>query len=103
MTEEFSRAATLVLARRVPWHGYPGDYVIVNYTGALLGQKGGAHISPLAAWDEASDSFLLLDVNPNEGKTWAWVPADALFSAMRTKDAVENRGFLLVKEAGRRP
>jgi hypothetical protein len=38
--------------------GTAGDYVIVNYTRGLLGQKGRGHISPLAAYDEASDSFL---------------------------------------------
>jgi hypothetical protein len=74
------------------------DYVIVNYKRTALGQEGGGHISPLGAYDERSDSFLVLDVNPNRGKTWVWVPAPALFAAMRTKDTVENRGFLLVRE-----
>ncbi len=74
------------------------DYVIVNYTREALGQKGRGHISPVAAYDETSDSFLLLDVNPNQGHTWVWVPAHALFASMRTKDTVENRGFLLVRE-----
>lgn len=73
------------------------DYVIVNYTRPALGQKGGGHISPLGAYDAASDSFLILDVNPN-GQQWVWAKADALIGAMRTKDSVENRGFLLVKE-----
>lgn len=73
------------------------DYVIVNYTRPALGQKGGGHISPLGAYDAVSDSFLILDVNPN-GQQWVWAKADALIGAMRTKDSVENRGFLLVKE-----
>jgi hypothetical protein len=77
-----------------------GDYVIVNYLRGALGQKGGGHISPLAAYDDQSDSFLVLDVNPVEGKRWAWVDAKALFAAMRTKDHDENRGFLLVREGG---
>ena len=96
--DEKSRQAEIVVNL-----GTAGDYVIVNYTRALLGQKGRGHISPLAAYDEASDSFLILDVNANDGKTWGWVPADALFAAMRTKDTVENRGFLLVREASARP
>ncbi|HEX9244106.1 MAG TPA: phytochelatin synthase family protein, partial [Anaeromyxobacter sp.] len=74
------------------------DYVLVNYQRDALGQKGRGHISPVGAYDEPSDSFLILDVNPNHGNTWVWVPAHALFSAMRTKDTVENRGFLLVRE-----
>ncbi|HEX8434498.1 phytochelatin synthase family protein [Archangium sp.] len=73
------------------------DYVIINYTRPALGQKGGGHISPLAAYDQVSDSFLILDVNPN-GQSWVWVKADALLQAMRTPDTVENRGYLLVKE-----
>ncbi|HTP28807.1 MAG TPA: phytochelatin synthase family protein [Anaeromyxobacteraceae bacterium] len=78
--------------------GSVGDYVVVNYLRSALGQKGGGHISPLGAYDESTDSFLVLDVNPNDGKTWTWVPAALLFAAMRTRDLVENRGFLLVRE-----
>jgi hypothetical protein len=81
--------------------GREGDYVIVNYDRKVLGQKGGGHISPLAAYDQESDSFLVLDVNPNQGKTWAWVPATRMFAAMRTHDTVENRGYLLVRDPPR--
>jgi len=73
------------------------DYVIVNYLRPGLGQGGGGHISPLGAYDQESDSFLILDVNPN-GHTWVWAPAAALLRAMRTFDAVEDRGYLLVRE-----
>jgi hypothetical protein len=75
----------------------PDDYVVVNYFRPVLGQKGGGHISPLGAYDKASDSFLILDVNPN-GHTWVWVPAPLLIKSMRTRDVVENRGYLLVRE-----
>ena len=73
------------------------DYVILNYFRPVLGQKGGGHISPLGAYDQASDSFLVMDVNPN-GQSWVWVKADALIQSMRTPDTTENRGYLLVKE-----
>ncbi|HVR62531.1 MAG TPA: phytochelatin synthase family protein [Polyangia bacterium] len=75
----------------------PDDYVLVNYLRPVLGQKGGGHISPLGAYDKASDSFLILDVNPN-GHTWVWAPASQLIKAMRTRDVAENRGYVLVKE-----
>jgi hypothetical protein len=75
----------------------PGDYVIINYHRAPLGQQGGGHISPLGAYDEASDSFLIMDVNPND-KTWVWVKTADLIRAMRTLDVAENRGYVLVKE-----
>lgn len=74
-----------------------GDYVLVNYARKALGQKGGGHISPLGAYDEASDSFLVMDVNPNSAP-WVWVAADDLIAAMRTFDTVENRGYVLIAE-----
>ena len=75
----------------------PDDYVLVNYARRALGQKGGGHISPLGAYDEASDSFLIMDVNPNRAP-WVWVKAGDLIAAMGTFDTVENRGYLLVSE-----
>jgi hypothetical protein len=75
-----------------------GDYAIVNYSRQVLGQAGGGHISPLGAYDEKTDSFLILDVNANDGKTWVWVTTADLVAAMRTKDRAENRGYLLVRE-----
>jgi len=76
------------------------DYVIVNYHRPELGQKGGGHLSPLGAYDRASDSFLVLDVNAN-AQHWVWAPAKDLFAAMRTSDGRANRGYLLVKEKAR--
>ena len=73
------------------------DYVLVNYARKALGQQGGGHISPLGAYDERSDSFLIMDVNPNRAP-WVWVGSGDLIAAMRTFDTVENRGYLLVSE-----
>ncbi|GAA5179611.1 hypothetical protein GCM10025771_22030 [Niveibacterium umoris] len=73
----------------------PGDYVIVNYRRDAVGQPGGAHISPLGAYDRESDSVLLMDVNPTNAG-WVWMPVDTLIRGMRTFDTVENRGYLLV-------
>ena len=73
------------------------DFVLVNYARRNLGQPGGGHISPLGAYDERSDSFLIMDVNPNRAP-WVWVRSDDLVAAMRTFDTVENRGYLLVAE-----
>jgi hypothetical protein len=74
-----------------------GDFVLVNFSRKTLEQKGSGHISPLGAYDAKSDSFLVLDVNPNT-TPWFWVTSDELIAAMRTKDTVENRGFLLVRD-----
>ncbi|MCB0415630.1 MAG: hypothetical protein KDD50_14930, partial [Bdellovibrionales bacterium] len=71
------------------------DYVVVNYKRLLLGQEGGGHISPLGAYHKPSDSFLVMDVNPDK-YDWVWVKAEKLIQAMRSFDTVENRGYVLV-------
>ena len=78
-----------------------GDFVVINYHRKSLGQPGGGHISPVAAYDEQSDSFLVMDVNPNKAP-WVWVSATDLIAAMRTKDTAENRGYLLLREGSSR-
>ena len=75
----------------------PDDYVLVNYFRPTVGQIGGGHISPLGAYDKKSDSFLVLDVNPN-GHPWVWIPAPLLIQSMRTHDVNESRGYVLVRE-----
>ena len=73
-----------------------GHYVIVAFQRKALGEPGFGHISPLGAYDRASDSFLMLDVNPTT-VGWMWVPSAALVKAMRTFDTVENRGYILIE------
>lgn len=73
-----------------------GDFVIVNYQREAVGQSGGGHISPLAAYDAATDSVLVLDVNPSH-YPWVWMPIPTLIHGMRTRDTVENRGYILVQ------
>ena len=73
-----------------------GDYVIVSYRREAIGQRGGGHISPLGAYDAASDSFLVLDVNPTSAG-WVWIPTATLVKGMRTFDTVENRGYILIQ------
>jgi hypothetical protein len=72
-----------------------GDFVVVGYHRKAVGQPGGGHISPLAAYDQESDSFLVLDVNPSSAG-WVWMPAATLVKGMRTFDTVENRGYVHV-------
>ena len=75
-----------------------GDgYVPANCSRKVLGQPGGGHISPLGAHDEASDSFLVMDVNPNRAP-WAWIAAEGLVAPMRTHYSVEIRGCVLITE-----
>ena len=72
-------------------------YIMVNIDGQVYGAATEGHISPLAAYDEISDSVLVLDVagylNP-----WHWVPLKDLYAAMNTKDGDEYRGYLVVSD-----
>lgn len=76
----------------------PGHYLIVNYLRAAMGQERGGHISPLAAYDDGADAFLILDVARYKYPP-VWVKAAALFAAMSTTDADNDnrtRGFVLI-------
>ena len=86
--DEFRRLAAENLARE-------GDFIIVNYLRTAVGQVGGGHFSPVAAYDEESDRFLILDVARYKYPP-VWVPAEDLFSAMDTvdSDSGERRGFI---------
>jgi glutathione-S-conjugate glycine hydrolase len=70
-------------------------FVIYNYDRAALNTIGSGHISPLAAYDDTSDSFLLLDVARYKYAPH-WVPADLLFAGANTQDPIAGtRGFVL--------
>lgn len=76
----------------------PGDRLLVNYLRSALGQEGGGHISPVAAYDTASDRVLILDVSRYRYPA-AWVSSEALWQAMRTTDtgSGRSRGLLLIR------
>lgn len=72
-------------------------FMIVNFEGKTIGAPTDGHISPVAAYDEKTDSVLLLDVagylNP-----WYWVPVAHLYGAMHTLDGDHYRGYLVVED-----
>ena len=70
---------------------YDSDhFILVNYLRKAIGQEAGGHISPLGAYDEDTDRFLILDVTRYKYPP-VWVEAAALFSAMNTIDS-DNEG-----------
>lgn len=77
----------------------PGDFILVNYQRGAMGQKESGHISPLAAYNAASDRFLILDVAAYKYPP-VWVSAQTLWAAMNTldKSAGHTRGFVVVKK-----
>ncbi len=74
------------------------DFMIVNYHRSAIGQTGGGHISPIAAYHQQTDQFLILDVSSYKYPP-VWVSATMLWNAMNTGDAVsdQTRGYLIVK------
>ena len=89
--DEFRKLASDYLSRE-------NHFVIVNYSRKALGQEPGGHISPLAAYDEKADRFLILDVARYKHPP-VWVTTSDLFDAMNTPDsdnADKTRGYVLI-------
>jgi hypothetical protein len=74
----------------------PGDRLLVNYDRPALGQAGGGHISPLAAYDARSDRVLILDVARYRYPS-VWVRLEDLLRAMRSVDKTSGRSRGLVR------
>lgn len=66
------------------------DYLLINYHREGLGQEGGGHISPVAAYDEASQRVLILDVASYKYPP-VWAHIDDVFAAMDTPDSASER------------
>ncbi|CAK0761694.1 putative Glutathione gamma-glutamylcysteinyltransferase [Gammaproteobacteria bacterium] len=77
--------------------GESEHFLIVNYDSQKIGQAGGGHISPLGAYDSASDSVLILDVS-GQFNPWVWTPVRDLYLAMHTQDGAKYRGWVVVSE-----
>ncbi len=75
------------------------DLIAVNYQRSVLGQTPSGHISPLAAYNESEDAFLILDVASYKYPP-VWVSAIELYEASITIDGVsgKSRGLILVSK-----
>ncbi len=73
------------------------NFVIINYLRKSIGQERGGHISPIAAYSQQTDRFLILDVSRYKYPP-VWVKAIDLWQAIRTidSDSGKTRGFVLV-------
>jgi hypothetical protein len=73
--------------------------MLLNFDRGGIGQEGGGHWSPIAAYDSASDSALLLDVARYKYHP-AWVGTPQLFRAASTVDISSNlpRGALVLSK-----
>jgi hypothetical protein len=82
-----------------------GNYVLINYDRAGVGQETMGHISPLGAYNASADRFLVMDVARYK-YPGVWVRAADLFAAMNTPDRSSglSRGFVTVQSLpGARP
>ncbi|MBL9115918.1 MAG: phytochelatin synthase family protein [Verrucomicrobiaceae bacterium] len=73
-------------------------FLLINYSRPALGQDGGGHVSPVAAYHARADAFLVLDVSQYKYPP-TWVPTSLLFTAMEAQDPSSNkpRGYVVVK------
>lgn len=76
----------------------PDNFVVINYLRRAIAQESGGHISPLAAYDEDTDQFLILDVSRYKYPP-VWVSAEELWQATNTVDSVsgKTRGIVLIE------
>jgi hypothetical protein len=78
----------------------PGRFPVVNFLGTAIGEQKFVQFSPLAAYDGATDRFLILDVARYKYPP-ASVTASELFNVMNTTDpdnVDKTRGFALVSK-----
>jgi hypothetical protein len=75
------------------------DMLVVNYNRKVVGQKGGGHFSPVAAYNSSADRVLILDVAAHKYAP-SWVALSALWSALDTVDSDSKlkRGLVVVSQ-----
>jgi hypothetical protein len=76
----------------------PRDRLVINYDRRRIGQKGGGHISPIAAYDSRRDLVLILDVARYRYPS-VWVNSEALWRATQDIDpsSGQSRGVLTIR------
>lgn len=75
----------------------PDKRVIIDFNRKVLHQKGSGHFSPLGAYHEGEDRFLIMDVARYKLPP-SWVSGDVLYEALvgEDPDSGKSRGFLVV-------
>ena len=77
----------------------PDDVMLVNYRRPALKQPGGGHISPIAAYNQKGDRFLILDVAAYKYPA-TWVKTEELWQGINSVDPVSNRSRGLITVRG---
>jgi hypothetical protein len=71
------------------------NFLVVNFDGKIIGNSTNGHICPVVAYDENSDSLLILDVALHKNP-WYWVDLKDMVKAMNSLDNEQYRGYLIV-------
>ncbi len=72
------------------------QFVVANFDSALLVGSGSGHFSPLGAFDQSTQSVLVMDTGRHR-TPWYWVSIEKLYRAMNTTDGESWRGYLIVQ------
>lgn len=73
------------------------NFILVNFLRTGLKEAGGGHISPIAAYDEQTDQFLLLDVARYKYPAY-WVKTADLWNGVNTLDGKTYRGLVIINQ-----
>ena len=78
--------------------GAGAGFMLMNYNRKLMGEMGGGHWSPLAAYHPGSDTVLILD-GARYKYPPVWVPVATLLEAGQLPDSGsgKSRGLLIVR------
>ncbi|EDO39399.1 predicted protein, partial [Nematostella vectensis] len=76
----------------------PNEFLVISYDRKKLQQTGTGHFSPVAAFDQETDSVLLFDTARFKYPPY-WVPVRLLFESMLPVDPStgKNRGYFVLK------
>jgi len=73
----------------------PDTFMIANYNLQIQSEIDGGHFSPIGAYDEISDSVLVIDTW-SAFAPWVWINLYDLYHSLHTLDAKTYRGYILV-------
>lgn len=79
----------------------PGDRLLINYNRPAVGQAGGGHISPVAAYSKLTDRVLVMDVARYRYPA-SWVAVQDLYRAAQAVDSSsgKSRGIVRITVKG---
>ena len=81
-----------------PTNEIPKEFMAISYSREAVGQFGGGHYSPVAAFDRETNSVLMLDTARYKYPPH-WIPVELIFQAMLSVDIVtgKSRGYIVLE------